>query len=227
MSRLPDWSSLIHGPVTLHQLLSRNVPAQLPSLDTKYELAAILASTLYTFMLTKWYHKRYNSSSVYFLSHKDVGDQKGAVNLSEPFVGGFSISRPDALNEDTFEGTMTPELEIYLHPDVRLAKRGKRSQFRRSFEIYSFGVLLAEIGFWNVLPKIALGKVKSTYVSPTELSNLLIKKCQTDLACWMGERYRDVTLQCLTAATTQDTSTEEDLNDFYWRVVLELMKCTP
>ena len=213
--------------MTLHQLLSREVVGPFPSPERKYELAAILASTLYTFMLTRWHHQRYHSSSIYFSYSQDASVQKNAADLSKPFIGGFSVSRLDALNEDTFEGVMTAESEVYPHPDMRLATPGERPKFRKSFEIYSFGILLAEIGFWNVLPRIALGKRKSTQVSPAELRNLLIEKYQTDLACGMGERYRDKTLRCLRAAHTQDGGLEEDLNDFYWRVVLELMKCTP
>ena len=222
VSEIPNWSSIIEQPMTLHSLLSRDFSSALPSLEKKYKLAAILASTLYTFMLTRWHHKRYYSSSIYFLFSKSADNQNSGPDLSKPFVGGFAVSRPDAPNEDTFEGTMTTESEIYLHPDMRATASQEKPQFRRSFEVYGFSILLAEIGFWNVLPKIALGRRRSTQVSAKNLRSLLLEKCQTDLACWMGERYRDVTIRCLRAESTQEGGVGEGLNEFYWQVVLEL-----
>ena len=43
VSRLPRWSSDSVQLVTLHQRLSRDQPSPLPSLEKRYELAAVLA----------------------------------------------------------------------------------------------------------------------------------------------------------------------------------------
>lgn len=228
---IPDWASNTHEPVTLHDLLSRLVyglPCRaLPSLQTKYELAATLASTLYTFMLTRWHHKRFHSSSIFFLRRWDADPKYAFPDLTKPYIGGFAVSRPDAPNEDTFPGMTASETELYLHPTLRGdGPSATPPRFDTSFEIYSFGILLAEIGFWNVLPKIALAGLKDKNVQPTKLRQLLIDKCTSDLGCWMGERYQHVALKCLTAGMPQEEGgIGSDQNDFYWQVVLELIKC--
>jgi hypothetical protein len=217
--------------VTLRELLSRRIdplPSKaLPSLETKYELAATLASTLYTFMLTRWHHKRFHSNSIYFLRRRHADPGSAFPDLARPYIGGFAVSRPDAPAEDTFDGTAaSDETELYLHPSLREKDPKKRpSRFDISFEIYSFGVLLAEIGFWNVLPKIALSGLKKEEVQPMELRELLTGKCASDLGCWMGDRYRDAVMKCLRA--DQERGLGRDLNDFYWQIVLELIKCVP
>src|SRR5271155_4388265 len=55
----------------------------------------------------------------------------------------------------------------------------------------------------------------------------MMEKCKTHLGCWMGERYCDATLRCLNAERVKDGGVGEDLNDFYWQAVLELIKCVP
>jgi hypothetical protein len=87
--------------------------------------------------------------------------------------------------------------------------------------------LLAEIGFWNTLPVFALGRQRKSDLSPTALRAAVIEKYKTDLTCWMGERYRDATLRCLNAEKINEGGVGEELNNFYWQVVLELIKCVP
>jgi hypothetical protein len=55
----------------------------------------------------------------------------------------------------------------------------------------------------------------------------MTEKCKTDLGCWMGERYCDATLRCLNAERVKDDEVGEDLNDFYWQAVPELIKRIP
>ncbi|KKY15326.1 hypothetical protein UCRPC4_g06383 [Phaeomoniella chlamydospora] len=169
VSSVPDWSSTIMPPVTLHDLLSRTirvnssgVPAMnlppLPSLEQRFKLAADLASTFYTFMLTRWHHKRYHSSNIFLLIPCNANPQKAAPDISRPFVGGFVVSRPNAPLEHTFPGYLTSDAEIYLHPSLRVTPPKSAPKFTTAFDVYGFGLLLAEIGFWNTLHRIIQGK---------------------------------------------------------------------
>jgi hypothetical protein len=235
---LPDWCSKRIEPVTLYHLLARNIPSistskappklpSLPSLEQRYGLAAILASTLYTFMLARWHHKRYHSSNVLFLFPSGTSQVDAAPNLSQPYIGGFTVSRPDTPTEISLPGVPNEEAELYLHPDLRVKPPHKTPKYKSVFDIYSFGLLLAEIGFWNTVSSIALGKEKNKDPSPQAFRRLVVKKCQADLACWMGERYRDVVLRCLNGEKASEDGVGENLSDFYWHVVLELIKCVP
>lgn len=235
---LPTWSSARLEPITLYHILSKEIPKSaaghtptpipsLPNLEQRYELAAILASTLYTFMLARWHHKRFHSSSVLFLFPSSASPLTAMPDLSKPYVGGFVVSRPDAPTEISLPGVPAKNAGLYLHPDLRVQPPNKPPKYRSVFDIYSFGLLLAEIGFWNTIPVIVLGKQKNKDPSATALRSLVLEKCKVDLGCWMGQRYRDVVLRCLNAERLDEGGVGEELNDFYWHVVLELIKCVP
>lgn len=128
VSTLPNFASTILKPVTLRDLLeeatnprvraknSQQTEVPLPKLRQRYELAASLASTLYTFMLVDWYHKRFNSSSIMFFYPKDATGSHAIPNFNQPFVGGFTVSRP-ASHVNLSSNFKTGE-EFYLHPDL-------------------------------------------------------------------------------------------------------------
>lgn len=235
VSPIPPWASPAKGTVSLSNLLSRNVvsPASstaqghalLPRLSERFNLAALMASSLYTFRLTRWYHKRFNSTHVTFMYANDTNQGPRLPDLSNPYVGGFVVSRPDDPAGISLQVNPTnAELGIYFHPSCRVAPPAQVPPFRTAFDIYSFGLMLAEIGFWNTMHKIVPQYKK---ITPEEFREAVITKCTNDLACWMGNRYREVTLRCLRAEQIDAGGVGEELNNFYWDVVLELIKCVP
>jgi hypothetical protein len=243
VSSIPTSVSPAKGIISLFHLLSRSVvsPASptipayalLPSLAERFNLAALMASSLYTFRLARWYHKRFNSIHVGFMYDEFPNIIPKLPDLTKPYVGGFVVSRPDdptgvSLHpgKDLQTTPTIKELEIYFHPSYRVAlpSQGPLAHFRAAFDFYSFGVMLAEIGFWNTMHKIV---PQHNRMAPEDLRKAIISKCSNDLACWMGDRYREVTLRCLRAEDVDAGGIGEDLNDFYWEVVLELIKCLP
>lgn len=200
--------------------------ALLPSLSERFNLAALLASSLYTFRLTRWFHKRFNSTRVTFMYAGNTNEAPKLPDLTKPYVGGFVVSRP-ALQERRMELQVNPtntELGIYFHPSYLVASPAQVPRFRAAFDIYSFGVMLAEIGFWNTMHRIV---PQHRRMLPEEFRKAVITECANDLACWMGNRYREVTLRYPQAEEIGAGGVGEDLNDFYWDVVLELIKCVP
>jgi len=61
------------------------------------------------------------------------------------------VSRLDTPTEISLPGVPDKEAELYLHPGLRARAPQKPPKFKTAFEISSFGLLLAEIGFWNTL----------------------------------------------------------------------------
>jgi len=228
VSRVPDGASTTTLPVSLFSLLSRKTlpsassRAPLPTLSQRFILASTLASSLYTFMLTRWYHKMFNSQNVYFL-FPEAGNN--LPDLDNPLIGGYSVSRPSAKEEISILGTYTSLSETYLHPELRVPAQ-KRPKYVVKYEIYAFGLLLAEIGLWRPISKIAAASSpRQGELSADELRDAVIAKCSSDLACWMGEQYRDVTLCCLRVDSELGNQIGDGLTDFYWSVVLELARC--
>jgi hypothetical protein len=234
---LPPLSSPLVRPVTLFDLLAQR-PARLggttsaaafpyPTLEQRYHLAAVLASSLYTFMLARWHHKRFVSSNIAFLF---PSESISTPDLSHPFVGGFALSRPDGEGEISIVGSTPEELDIYLHPDLRgIRPPQKLPNYIRAYDIYSFGILLVEIGFWNTLPSIAPSRGKSATpverLGPQDFREKIVKESRARLGCWMGERYRAVTLRCLNVCNEAEGGIGEELGEFYWGVVLPLIEC--
>jgi hypothetical protein len=211
------------GPISLYQLLTRRKETArdpLPTLGQRYGLATSLAASLYTFMLSQWHHKRFFSRNVTLL-YKDKTPLPRLPDLENPYIGGFSVSRPEDPVGRSVEGDLSDGEKLYLHPLYRPWLSHNQPKYRLAYDIYSFGLMLVEIGWWNLLMKIVPSSRNGE-----DFRELVITKCRDDLACWMGERYLAVTLRCLNVDETDLGGVGENLSDFYWHVVLELIKCT-
>lgn len=207
---IPTNVLITREPMSLYQLLHRRKDATrepLPSLDQRYRLAASLSTSLYTFMLSQWHHKRFLSQSIAFLYENKVPLPK-LLDLEKPYIGGFSVSRPEDPQSESIESVLSIEERSYFHPLYR-PWEPNRPKYRRAFDIYSFGLMLVEIGWWNLLKKIVPSSADGE-----DFRQLVIAKCQDDLACWMGERYLAVTLRCLNVDDTNMGGVGENLSDF-------------
>ncbi|KAI1493335.1 hypothetical protein F5X96DRAFT_666840 [Biscogniauxia mediterranea] len=126
--------------------------------------------------------------------------------LPNAIVNLLALSRP-----------LTPLTETYLHPNLRVPAH-ERQRYEIKYEIYAFGLLLAKIA--------AASSPRQGGVSAEGLRAGVTSKCDSDLACWMGEKYRDIALRCLqVGANPNGPRPVEDLTGFYWTVVLELVRC--
>lgn len=220
VSRLPKDANPLTQPVSLHSLLKK-APEVIagfhpPSLEQRLVLAQQLASSVYSFGLVRWFHKDFNSHNVVFFRDTSTAAH---VMLDFPFITGFSISRPD----DNKEQSLNKDLgvrAIYLHPDLCATDPEKRPSYHRKYEIYSLGLLLFEIGIWNTIDRA----VKNT-LSPEEFKKKAVDRCTKDLPFFVGNKYRDVVLRCLTCADVDFGENGNSLDTLYWSVVLELAKC--
>jgi len=108
-------------------------------LKARVGLAKRLSVCLLYFHATNWLHKALRSASILFF-----GD-KGVAELDRPYISSFEYSRPDR-NSATFTGAPeTLEWAVYCHPDYL----GRPGYFRKSYDIYSLGIILIEIAYWK------------------------------------------------------------------------------
>lgn len=222
----------------------RSVNYPLPSLNQRFELATTLVMGFYTFLLTRWHHERFSSLHIAFLVNdattSSTSTQHIPLDLGAPIIGGFAISRPDSTTELSISAPVEDFEAVYLHPDVRQRLKSRpagsnantdpQERYQRVHDIYALGLLLVEIGFWRPLGRVAEsgsgGKVKASNLSAKEFKDAIVKKCRSDLAFWMGETYKDVTLRCLLAGEeggVQAADGTGGLNNFYWDVGISLM----
>jgi Prion-inhibition and propagation/Protein tyrosine and serine/threonine kinase len=108
-------------------------------LKPRVGLAQRLATCLLYLHATNWLHKALRSASILFFS------EEGVVELGRPYISNFEYSRPDK-NSATYTGAPeTPEWAAYCHPDYL----GRPGYFRKTYDIYSLGIILIEIAFWK------------------------------------------------------------------------------
>ncbi|ENH66843.1 hypothetical protein FOC1_g10007502 [Fusarium oxysporum f. sp. cubense race 1] len=169
-------------------------------------------------------------------SAADEGDAKSkTLDLTQPIIGGFAISRPDSPTELSISASVEDTEVVYLHPDIRKRlksgskQNGDEQRFQRVHDIYTVGLLLAEIGYWRPIAKVAESGSKGSKadsMSPEQFKEAVVKKCKSDLAFFAGETYRDITLRCLLAGESGGVQAENDaagLNNLYWDVGINLM----
>lgn len=205
-------------PIRLNKLLRRSAKDKfVPDLSEKLDLAKILVTCVQSFHISGWVHKNISSFSVIFFlkSEKDLS----TLNMREPYVIGFDHSRKDGEDEYSLRNSSRiPGAREYLHPDYR--KRG--TDYRRSYDYYSLGLVLLEIGTWTSLSNI-YGAAVFPPPSPEELRMKYIRNCTEHLVKTMGPTYADVTKKCLEYDAGEDGVGEQ--LKFQAEVVDKLNRC--
>ena len=139
-------------PVSLLSLLqSKSVKP--PALENRIKLASTLATALSKLFGSSWLHKGIRSENIIFpyLYRRDVNTAlDGFVDISSPLLVGFNYSRHD--NDVTEKHGSTTDRDItpllYRHPNYQVDAEG---DYQIGYDLYSFGMVLAEIAYWAPL----------------------------------------------------------------------------
>lgn len=181
------WAS---KPPSLHDLLTRGQNAK-PSLENRFSSARALAGTMLAIHSSGWLHKNMRSKSVLMLPR--------SLNNSEPspFVVGWGTDSPQE------RSTFDLEPNLYRHQD----QFGRPSaDYAYNHDIYSFGVVLLELGLWKTMSTMFARRIEKTPrfdVSQQRNLSHRIKNHILDLASSielkreMGSRYAEVVVSCL------------------------------
>ncbi|ORY14767.1 prion-inhibition and propagation-domain-containing protein [Clohesyomyces aquaticus] len=138
-------------PISLHSLLTASALNQLPvpSLTHRITLMRLLAETIERLHAVNWLHKGLRSSNILFFSDSGPAD----ILYEHPYISGFDYSRP-AMNDDMTE--KPPEnaaSDIYRHPRVQ-GSGDRSSPYKKSYDLYSLGVIFLEIAYWKPIDVI-------------------------------------------------------------------------
>jgi hypothetical protein len=235
-------------PISLFELLSPKKdpqkPMKTPSLESRFQLAALLAISLLEFHNVDWVHKSLNAYNILFFT-----SENGDVQFSEPYIVGFDFSRPDKSGGISLT-TRASTLDIYRHPETRrITHSANQAQvYKKEFDVYSLGLILFEIGLWR-----RLDEFPKPNLTPEAFKERIVNYVQRDMPLWMGETYKRVVLNCLSADYSEkigtialptennekqmpregeeSTELEEQeanmraLNGFYRHIVSELGRC--
>jgi hypothetical protein len=166
-------------PITLRDIISDSVngKADVPSLTDRITLMKLLAETLERLHAVDWLHKGLRSANILFfpsttppkdasVSVVKIGDKY--INFADPYISGFDYSRPATSDDMTERPIANPESDIYRHPVVQstgnrapsfspnnpASSSSSRESFKKSYDIYSLGLLFLEISHWSLLHNI-------------------------------------------------------------------------
>ncbi|KAK7438184.1 hypothetical protein VKT23_018117 [Stygiomarasmius scandens] len=259
-SILPPLPNIGQGPISItmgqpRSLLSLLQSSIKPSLECRLALAGTLAKVLSQLYGSEWLHKSIRSDNIVFPhappngpSNKPAKDSKGSLSnsnfdLSDPLITGFEYSRQytesvsiDYVSEDLAEA-------IYRHPDYQ-GDASNKAGYRMAYDVFSFGLVLAEIAWWVPMEKI-YGETMRKQPSGTEsggnrgvtpsergwewnarksreFMQEVLKRVKKELAFRVGTTYQEAVMWCLRRGGYLEVDDGELAGEFYDNVVVPL-----
>ena len=122
--------------------------SQVESSIDRPAIAHQVAESLLYLHAVNWLHKGLRSAGVVF--NKTATASYGS--LGHLSISGFGFSRP---SNDSFTSSGPPhdsKWALYCHPTYLDTER--KSGYRKSYDIYSLGIILIEIAFWKPIDQI-------------------------------------------------------------------------
>lgn len=193
----PGRAKSFQAPVSLHSLLTKK-DAQgqpiIPSLTQRVTLMRLICETIERLHAVDWLHKGLRSANILLFKALDSEE----INFSDPYISGFEYSRPAGRDDMTERPSDDLASDIYRHPSVQQAS--KRSNSRKSHDIYSLGILLLEIAYWMPLDQILgfdLETVKPKAVHLVRQQLLSVPQYLRSVKSYQGDTVEDIIRTCL------------------------------
>jgi len=115
------------------------------------------------------------------------------ADISSPYLLGFDCSRPDQLTEMSIASQNPSSMDLHRHPN---SLNGiERKPYCKSYDIYSLGIVLLEIGLWKVLQAYH----KPHYSAAKFRDKVVLSVLVPGVGSKTGGLYREVVERCLYA----------------------------
>jgi hypothetical protein len=171
-----------------------------PDLGDRFKLAHTLSVALWSLHSLDWLHKSLCSSNILFFpsafsasARQDNAVAASIPHITSPYLLGFDASRPDGLGEMSIASKNTIASDLHRHPN---SLNGiSRKEYCKSFDIYSLGLILLEIGLWKVLQVYH----KPHYSAERFRDKIVVQNLIPNLNSKTGRLYRDVVERCIFA----------------------------
>ncbi|KAK5062564.1 hypothetical protein LTR84_004637 [Exophiala bonariae] len=176
-------------PMTLLDLIQQEGK---PSLTRRIGLAHKISESIIYLHAVNWLHKGVRSENIVFFA------MPGQMpDLASPTISGFEYARPDLPEELTEMPSEDFHHDIYRHPDA-IGRAETRS--RKSWDIYSLGVVLVEIAFWKSIADI-VGLHETQKGARSKLrrvrDTLLDDQFLRQIGAEVGEIYQGIVRRCI------------------------------
>ncbi|QSZ28965.1 hypothetical protein DSL72_003472 [Monilinia vaccinii-corymbosi] len=183
---------------TLNALISSN-DFRTPDLDDRFKLAHTLSVALWSLHSLDWLHKNLCSSNILFFPSaysKSPGisrERENVPDIGTPYLLGFDASRPDHMSEMSIASRNPAAANLHRHPSSLHSSSCPRKQYCKSFDIYSLGLVLLEIGLWKILQVYH----KPHYSAERFRDKVVLQNLVPGLGSKVGRGYREVVERCL------------------------------
>jgi hypothetical protein len=192
-------------PISLYTAITSLRRESRPTLGQRFTIAHKIGYTLMEWFLVGWVHKGINSKNVLFFRKEGEGEEAFS-DFNSPYLCGFEYARP---NREISNEVVKPRglhWDLYRHP----ARQGLPTEaFGRIHDIYAFGVLLLEVGLWQVAPDLFV-KGETNNLNPSAIKARLVKNAWERLGHFMGQKYCDAVLLCLESSLAVDVDDKRD-----------------
>ncbi|KAF7554655.1 hypothetical protein G7046_g6763 [Stylonectria norvegica] len=182
-------------PVSLRDLL-QDPSIRKPRVTERIKLAHAISNCLLYLHAVNWLHKGLRSHNVLF-----VRTRAGQVDYRKPYLSGFDFSRPGGSDEMTDAPSVDAEHDLYRHPNTQSNRRGDRERSKKSFDIYSLGVIFVELAHWRTVESvldIEMRRVRGSDMVRRVRASLLAEERIAAIGADMGEKFEEATRKCLT-----------------------------
>lgn len=182
---------------TLYSLITSN-DHRTPDLGDRFTLAHTLAVALWSLHSLDWLHKSLCSTNILFFpsalsasATRATASAAMSADISSPYLLGFDCSRPDHVTEMSVASKNPSSMDLHRHPNSLDGM--ERKPYCKSFDIYSLGIMLLEIGLWKVLQ----GYHKPHYSAAKFKDKVVLSVLVPGLGSKTGSLYREVVEKCL------------------------------
>ncbi|KAJ4413562.1 hypothetical protein N0V82_008458 [Gnomoniopsis sp. IMI 355080] len=209
--KVPSWSISPASTLSLNWVLQQHFQGggaiTRPSLGERYKLVLAIGRALLQWHLTGWVHQGISSLVIMLFA-----DKSGQTKYESPYLLGFEYAREhdaSSLRRNDLDTTS----DIYRHPDRQgPSPRKKNTKYH---DMYSFGLLMVEIGLW-----IPLNEFKKTFRTNEEVKVGTLRRLgKGPLQYEMGRAFETATINCLTGMFDVDV---DDRNETHLAKMFEV-----
>lgn len=182
-------------PVSLRELL-QDPQVRKPRVTERVKLAHAISNCLLYLHAVHWLHKGLRSHNILFFRTR-----AGHVDFRQPYLSGFDFSRPGGSEEMTDAPGDDAEHDLYRHPRTQSNRRRDRERSKKSFDIYSLGVIFVELAHWQPVETVLGIEMRRGRGRPDVVRRvreaLLTEDRVAAVGANMGEKFEEATRKCL------------------------------
>jgi hypothetical protein len=166
------------------------------------------------FLGNSWLHKGLRSHNIVFfpVTTKSKHGAKTKIDYRKPYLSGFDFARPARADEQTEIPGDNGAYNLYRHPSTQGHGYGPRESFRKSFDIYSLGVVMVELAHWETIDKVlGLEMEKGRMRVMNRIREMLLDEDRMqEIGASLGEMYEIATGKCIAGGVELGIGEMED-----------------